>query len=206
MLLVEGRVRVGPSPELPEGIDTAILELDRASRPHLAFAPPSLVPSVARWALVTLYRGSQALVYREIEPAAVHACLSEPCPMAASADVCYSADLSLRFLPGLINLARGIAQQDPLVEGLMVLAKSWPLSSVGVPDLGDLDLSAFIGHQSLRQLYVDRVIERVDLSRLNNLQTRTAVCEAIGAFPELSPRVAAALQEIQAKEQMQRCP
>jgi hypothetical protein len=200
-LLEEGRVRVGPSPELPGGIDAAVLELDRASRPHMAFAPPTLLSSAARWALVMLYRGSQALVYREIEPAAVHACLSEPCPMATSADVCYSVDLALRFLPDLINLARGIARQDPLTEGLMVLAKSWPLSSVGVPDLGELDPGAFIDHRSLRQLYVDRVIGRADLSRLNDLRTRTAVREALGAFPELAPRVAAALQEMQVKEQ-----
>ncbi|MDB5357370.1 MAG: hypothetical protein JWN24_3823 [Phycisphaerales bacterium] len=201
-LLEEGRVRVGPSPEPPGGIDAAVLELDRASRPQMAFEPPGLVFPAAQWGLVMLYRGCQALVYRDIEPGAVRECLSAPCPAAGSPGVCYSVDLALRFLPDLINLARGIAQEDPLVEGLMALAKSWPLSSVGVPDLGDLDPGVFIDDRSLRQLYVDRVIGRADLSRLDDLQTRTAVREALGAFPELAPRVAAALHEMSPKEQM----
>ncbi|HWE97182.1 MAG TPA: hypothetical protein VG269_24695 [Tepidisphaeraceae bacterium] len=201
-LLDEGRVRVSPSPEPPEGIDAAVLELDRAFRPNMAFEPPALVSPAAQWALVALYRGCQALVYREIEPGTVRESLSIPCPAARSPDVCYSVDLALRFLPDLINLARGIAQEDPLVEGLMALAKAWPLSSVGVPDLGELDPGAFIDHRSLRQLYVDRVIERADLSRLNDLPTRTTVRAALGAFPELAPRVAAALGERSPKEQM----
>ena len=135
----------------------------------------------------------EAADLREVDAASVQQALAAPCPRPPSASVCYSADLSLRYLPDLLSLARGIAPDDPLVAGLTALARAWPLSSVGVAGMEDLDVSAFVDHPSLRQLYVDRIIERGDVSRLKHPAVRAAVGEALGAYPDLAPRVAAAL-------------
>jgi hypothetical protein len=62
---------------------------------------------------------------------------------------------------------------------------------VGVKDLGELDVAAFIGHPSLRQLYVDRIIERGDVSRVEHPAVREAVWAAPGNYPELAPKFAA---------------
>src|SRR6185437_12009000 len=104
---------------------------------------------------------------------------------------CYSADLAFCFLPDLIKLARGIAEEDPLVTGILALAKNFPLSSVGVAGISDMNIDAFIAHPTLRRLYADRIIEREDHSRLGHPAAREAVREALGAFPELAPKLAA---------------
>lgn len=190
-----GRVQVGATVGSLPDADDAVRELDEAARRELAFDPPALVPEVARWALLLLYRACQALVYRDIEADAVRGWLTVPCPRAPAPDVCYSADLALRFLPDLIALARGVAERDPLVEGLRSVAAAWPLSSVGVPGLTpSVGAGSFIGHPSLRRLYADRIIDRSDVARLADPAACDAVREAVGAFPELAPpAVAAAL-------------
>jgi hypothetical protein len=200
-LLDSGRVRVPSARQAPERLDEAVRELDRLARAELAFDAPPLAPAAGEWALLLLYRACQALVYREIEPDAVKDALSRPCPVAASPEVCYSVDLAFRFMPELTGLARGIAENDPLVAGLLALAKAWPLSSVGVKGVGDVTLQPFIRHPALKRLYADRVIEKADVSRLCDPAAREAVREALGAFPHLAPAIAVALEE-----EKQTCP
>jgi hypothetical protein len=118
-----GRVSVPPDEALPSDIDDAVRELDAATRQDMAFDAPPLDPPAAAWALGLIYRACQALVFREIEAASVEQALAAPCPQRASPTVCYSADLSLRYLPDLLSLARGIAPSDPLVAGLTALAR-----------------------------------------------------------------------------------
>ena len=199
-LLETGRVRVpapGAGPAAPlEGLDDGVAALDRVARPQLAFDPPPLSPAVAGWALTVLYRACQALVYREMDARQVAEALARPCPQPPSPATSYAADLSFRYLPDVIALARGIAPQDPLVEGLTLLSKQWPLSSVGVTGVGDVvDVTPFFSDASLRQLYVDRIIEKSDASRLNDPIVRDAVRESLGDFTELAPRLAPALAE-----------
>ena len=194
-LLETGRVKVPtPSGKSPDDLTPAVARLDSAARAATALELPGVVISVGEWALLLLYRGCQALVYREIEADEVRKAMAAACPARPSPAVCYSADLALQFLPELIGLARGIARDDPLVEGLQSVAAAWPLSSVGVAGLPDgLDVSPFIDHPALRQVYADRIIERADVSRLQHPATEGAVRAALGAFPDLAPRVAAAL-------------
>jgi hypothetical protein len=68
-----------------------------------------------------------------------------------------------------------------------------PLTEVG-------DVSPFIEHPSLRRLYADRIIERGDLTRLNDVSAAEAVREALGGYPEIASRpLAAALSTMGAK-------
>jgi hypothetical protein len=200
-LLDSGRVRVPSTRQPPERLNEAVRELDRVGRGEMAFEAPPLAPAAGEWALLLLYRACQSLVYREIDPDAVQDALSRPCPLAPSPQVVYSADLAFRFLPELTGLARGIAENDPLVTGLLALAKAWPLSSVGVKGVGDVNVQPFIRHPGLRRMYADRVIEKADVSRLCDPEAREAVREALGAFPHLAPAIARALEE-----EKQTCP
>jgi hypothetical protein len=78
------------------------------------------------------------------------------------------------------------------VTGLTELARRWPLSSVGVKGLEGLDVSSFVGDPALLQLYVDRIIERADQSRLTDPRVNEAVRTALGGYPELAPAIPAA--------------
>jgi hypothetical protein len=171
----------------------AILEtIDFAARAEIAHAAPPLAPAVALWAAERLFRACQFLVYREVGADDVRAGLSVLSPAPASPGTCYSADLVLRYLPDLFSLARGVAREDPLVDGLLALARAWPLSSVGMPDVGDVDASPFMTHPGLRTLYADRILARDDRARLRDPAVAAAVREAIGAFPSLAPAIASA--------------
>lgn len=190
-MLGSGRLKVPRDPAEPQNLGGAVRELDRLARPDLPFDPPPLVPAVGEWALLRVYRACQALVHRDVGPDAVRAALAEPCPVPPSPAACYSADLAFRVLPDLIGLARGVAADDPLVAGLEALARAWPLSSVGVAGLGDVDVRAFVEDPCLLRLYADRVIERADVSRTVHPRVRDAVRAAVGAFPDLAPKLAA---------------
>ena len=195
-ILESGRLTVPADPRPLDGADEAVRALDRLIRPTLAYDPPALSLAAGAWSLHRLYGACQALAYREIEPEAVREMLVAPCPLPPSASVCYSVDLAFRVLPDLTLLARGIARDDPLVAGLQALARAWPLSSVGMADVGPVDVEPFIGHASLRREYADRVIERSDLSRLIDPRVGEAVREALGAFTDLAPKIAAAMNEM----------
>lgn len=190
-LLERGAVRVpGPTEPSPGDWADAVAELDRAVRPEMAFDPPPVDEPAAIWGLQMLYRGCQCLAHRDVDAETVGRMLAEPCPSArASAAACYSVDLALRYLPDLLSLARGIAPDDPLVTSLMRLANAWPLSSVGVKGVGEIDIRPFANHPSLRQLYVDRIIARSDVSRLGDAGIAGSVRAAVGNFPELAPAI-----------------
>jgi hypothetical protein len=200
-------VTVPPQP----GIDpaeraavTGILHsLDAAARPDIAHDAPPLLPDVALWAAERLYRACQFLVYRDVNADDVRASFAVPCPQPPSPAVCYSADLVLRHHADVHTLARGVARDDPLVDGLLTLARTWPLSSVGIPEVGKVDASAFVGHPGLRRLYADRIIERNDRSRLDDPAVLAAVREALGAFPSLAPGIWAAIAPEQGGKELE---
>jgi len=120
------------------------------------------------------------------------------CPQPLSADAIYSADLLLRYLGDLMTMARAVADRDILVTELSRLAGQWPLSSIGAAkiDPNQLDVRAVdmvMADRCLRQLYIDRVIARRDLSRLEHPGVRDGVHEALGLYHELWPEAAARL-------------
>jgi len=176
-----------------DDLTPAVHALDSAARLELAFNAPQLDLDAASWALTQLYRACQFLSYRHIEAAAIDSVLALPCPKGTSPEVCYSVDLAFRFLPDLIALAAGIAQEDPLVVNLQRIAGDWPLSSVGVEAVDVVDISSFIDDPSLAALYVDRIIERKDVGRLTDPRVKEQVEAALGAYPDLSPALATAL-------------
>ena len=203
-----GRVVVPASVEESDAdlvaADAALAELDAVARATLAFDAPRFLPDVAHWAAITLYRGAQLVAHRDLEAAEVERRLGTPCPDRErhdAADVAYSADLALRFLPDLERLAVAAARgDDPLVERLRDLGREWPLSSVGlraVDDAAEPDAAALdvvLGHPALRQLYVDRILTRDDTGRLGSAGVREAVRESLGLYPELGGKVARLLE------------
>lgn len=185
------------APASAEELDAAtayLVDHERTYRLSLAGSPPSPTESAVRWAAGAFYRASQFLVYRDLNEDALRRDLSAACPERANAAVCYSVDLVFRFLPELIRLARAASENDPLTQQLMTWAREWPLSSVGVKDVPDVRVDAFIDDPSLRTLYMDRIIATGDVSRLEDGRVREVARRALGAFPELAPKIAAALE------------
>jgi MoxR-vWA-beta-propeller ternary system domain bpX4 len=180
--------------EPDDGWRDTVREWDAVQRRELAFSAPELSLAAAEWAALRLYRGCQALICRDVAPDDLRRFLAEPClePAGAAATV-YSVDLVFRFLPDLVKLAQRVERGDPLVAELMKLARDWPLSSVGIADIGDVDAAQVLAHPSLRQLYIDRILAAGDTSRLHDPAVRLAARTSLGIFPALAPTIAAAL-------------
>jgi hypothetical protein len=183
---------VGLSPQ-DQRLAAAIKEIETQWRLELAYVAPSLLVPVAIWGVEQAYRACQYLVFRETEPQVVQAGMQTPCPLPPSPSVCYSADLGLRLLPDLFRQAKAASPDDPLVTSIRQLAQQWPLSSVGIPDVGEVNISAFIDDACLRRLYADRIIERADAPRLADARAAEGVREALGNYPQQAPALAAAL-------------
>jgi len=125
----------------PAAAEDALREMASQSGLEMAFDPPALSIQPAVWAARLLYRSCQFLVFREAGPELVESALGIPCPEPLDARTHFSVDLTFRFLPDVIRLARAVAPDDPLVLGLVRLAREWPLSSAGVREAGPVERS-----------------------------------------------------------------
>lgn len=191
-LFESGRVSVVSEPlsELDQEVDPVLVSAEKIVAMNLAGAAPEFSLPIARWAALLFYRACQFVVCRNIDAQTTERVLQEKCPEAHSPQTDYSADLVFQYLPDVIGMTRAIASGDPLLQQLLALAREWPLSTVGVSDLGPVEVQAFMGHAGLRQLYADRIIVHKDLSRLGGSVVDLTVREALGAFPDLCPPIA----------------
>lgn len=180
----------GPSPPLEEAAAELLRQCGKTAELDLVGSAPAFSLEMAAWATTLLYHACQFVVCRDVGEPAIVAALKRPCPEARSASADWSADLLLRYLPGTYQLARHLSPSDPLLRELRFLAVSWPLSSVGIPGLGALDLTPFWDHPGLRQLYLDRILLTGDTSRLGDPQVDEGLRVLLGAHPELSPQIA----------------
>jgi hypothetical protein len=195
-LVDSGRITISPDFDAPAEAEAEaiLMEMNRLTQLNLAGNAPEFMPAMAVWAAQLLHHSCQFLVCRDLDETVINQAFQEPCPLPRSPATDYSADLSFQYLPDLIGMTRQVAAGDPLLQRLLVLAREWPLSSVGVPGLESLDIQSFISDPCLRQLYVDRIIAHEDLSRLGEPLVDRAVREALGAFPELCRKLAAQLE------------
>jgi MoxR-vWA-beta-propeller ternary system domain bpX4 len=190
--------QVAVPPQFAEETDNdavgVLAEMDRVTRLNLAGTAPEFRPEVALWAARLMHRGCQFLVCRDVDATIITQAMADPCPSAHSPTSDYSADLTFQYLPDLIRMTGQVAAGDPLLQQLLVLARQWPLSSVGVRQIEGVDVQWFISDFALRQLYVDRILAREDIARLGDPRVDHAVREALGAFPELCRGVAERLK------------
>jgi hypothetical protein len=154
---------------------------------------PSFKPDLALDALRCLYRICHALVDRALPAGEVEAIFSAMPPAPGDAGDMLSADVALRHLPTIHRWAKSLSADDPLVSGLSAIGLRFPLSSVGMGPLPlPLDLALLKRRPQIWRLYIDRVIERQDESRLADPEVKAAVHDALGAHHSLAPRLALA--------------
>jgi len=175
-------------PNLTDLLEDEVAQREALHRLDLLSPTPAFNLAAAAWATKVLYRACQALVFRDISQDAVAQALQAPSPNLPDPSICYSVDVAFCFLPDLFSLARGISPDDPLVTGLSNLARAWPLSSVGMGDLGALEISPFIADPCLKELYLSRIIQRSDQTLAADPRVRAAIRQAVGAYHELAPQ------------------
>lgn len=191
-LFESGRVLVAPDAptESDQEIDPILVSAEKVVALNHAGAAPAFSLPTARWAALILYRACQFVVCRDVDGKTIQELSQKKCPDSHSPQTEYSADVVFQYLPDIIGMTRAVASGDPLVQQLLILAREWPLSSVGIAGVGAIDVKGFIDHPGLRQLYADRIIARADVTRLGDPSVDMAVRQTLGAFPELCKPIA----------------
>lgn len=198
-LTTTGRVRVPATLDLGGAqlapVGAALQDADRRARADLALDPPPLSASAGTWAVLVLFRACQLFVHRDWDHALHEAAAGAVAPDPDDPAAIYSTDLIFRYIPDLWTLARLVSERDPLVGALAGLGRTWPLSSVGVSDLGPVEVGAILAHPTLARLYTDRIIARRDRSRLVDPRVRAAVEASVGLHRDLAPGLVAPATE-----------
>lgn len=182
-LLETGTVQAGDagpsfSPQQVEQGRRYLSSFEKHYRLELPGTPPEFDVAVADWAAQWFYQSCRFALFRQHSAAAMREILQDGPWNNKSPEVCYSVDLTFRFLPDLLQIVQAAA--DPLADTIRWGCRRWGLSSVGVPNLDDVEISGVLQNRSLLTLYVDRVIEKQDVSRLTVPQVREAVRAAFG--------------------------
>ena len=137
---------------------------DVLEMPHSA---PGFSEEAATWGAEYLYKAVQLIVLRDVEEEMINNDL-KPYTGQLTPAVIYSADLMLRYLPQLFELAKGLAPGDLLVQVLKKAARQWPYSSAGIELSETVDDKMILEHPSLRYKYIDRIIQAKDKQRMKD--------------------------------------
>ena len=183
-----------PAPKFDDGAMAVVRDYYEAARLELAGTPPDLDLGAAGWAAEQFYAACQFLVSRDAPAERVEQVLGSRWPAARGAAVDFSVDLVFRFLSALYGRARGLAPADPLVKALLLWARDWPLSSVGIRLEDSPVLETFAGSSSLWRLYVDRIADRLAEDRWRDPGVAEQLRADLGAFPELAPALSESLR------------
>lgn len=190
--VVQSPARLG---DAPDAVDV-VRQLDLIARAELSLETPHFSQEPAIWGARFFYQLCQFTVCRDIGEEQINLALSVPCPQPRRPETDWAADLTLRHLPKLFQLARHLSQADPLVQKIKQIAATWPLSSVGIPGLEKLQIESFIEHPALCRLYADRIAAAEDASRLNDPRVESVLRADLGFHHELAPVLAAKLYPV----------
>ncbi|MBK9451670.1 MAG: hypothetical protein IPN95_20100 [Bacteroidetes bacterium] len=185
-LLQEGNVLLAPElTDFEEAdrlqVETLMESYHRWDAFHLPRKAPDYQPKAAVWAAEYLYRALQFLLLRnlgaELIPLHLKAFPGEITPESV-----YSADLLLRNLPHVYDLARSLSPSDPLVVQMQEIASQWPFSAVGIPVES---MSPLPDHAGLQLAYADRVIAARDRKLSRIPQLNALIQAAVGSHGKL---------------------
>lgn len=168
-------------------------EDDCREMPHTA---PALDMEAALWAAGYLYTTVQFILLRNLDASLLDTHLP-PFKGERTPAAIYSADLTLRYLPDLFLLAKGLSPADPLIARFYQTAHQWPFSAAAIPLTEQVDLSAIHEHPSLRQAYIDRIIQARNLSQSRLPENLPFVQAALGSYAaQLWPQFDTVINEI----------
>lgn len=148
---------------------------------ELTATVPAFDGPAAIWAAGFLYRAVQLVMLRDLGDEVVNKLLT-PYDGAVTPEAVLSVDLSFRYLPNLVGLAKGLAPEDVLVKRLHEAAVQWPFSSVGMKVEGDFNLDVILNNTCVRRSYIDRIITARDIKRSNNPQIKEYIKEELGDY------------------------
>ena len=188
-LFDNGRVQVSaPGSSRVEdtiAIEGMLKQTEARWRMSLPSAVPAFQADIARWAAEQLYHAAQCLVHRETEETTIQHLLKPRVPQSDKPGDHYSADMCLRFMKDVLRLSNAASETDPLNQQILEFMKNWPLSAVGMDVT--TSPSCVLEHDSLRLMYLNRVIACNDRNALSDPETANAIQQLAGLHADLLP-------------------
>ena len=166
-----------------EAAGKLLLTLYEQDSLEMPYDCPGFHREAALWASGYIFRVCQLILLRDVNETELMDWL-KGFDGLQTAEVVYSADLLLRFLPDLFRLGSGLSPEDPLLAHLKLVAGQWPFSSVGIEKIKVSAGDVIWQHPSLKYAYIDRIIQRKDLQRLKGDHERELLKETLGAHQQ----------------------
>jgi MoxR-vWA-beta-propeller ternary system domain bpX4 len=141
---------------------------------------PAFDAAAAVWAAQTVYIAAQLLLYRKDKEADIPAMLPAYEGVLTPGSI-LSADICLRFLPEIQQMAKNIDADDVLITLLATHMQQWHYSAIGhLQETEGLNFAFIDTDICLQQLYTDRVIARKDKKMANTAEIAPLVKAALG--------------------------
>lgn len=128
-------------------------EAERLGYPHKA---PAFNQDAALWAAKLVYRTAQLILYRKQRPEELNEYLVA-CSLPMDASAILSADITLRFMPHLLEELDAIDPNDELLPKLREISYPWIYSLMPLAEPDNETLKPILSNPCMAQLLIDRV-------------------------------------------------
>jgi len=138
--------------------------------PYLA---PPFDAEASLWGAKIVYMASQLLLYRKNRETEIQVLLPEYLYNPSISSI-LSADLTLRFLPDIIENMQVIDPDDKAIEILINILQKWHYSGIGSTlNIKKLNFETIFSDNCTKQLYINRIIafKAKHLAELPNIKT-----------------------------------
>lgn len=143
---------------------------------------PDFNPDASLWAASTVYVAAQLIVYREHKETEL-SLLFKPYSGERNASAILSADLTLRFIPDMINALKEIDTEDALIPLLESTLQEWHFSGLEYSlDAGGIDFDMIKTNRCMHQLYCDRIVENKKITFATNPVFKDSIRAQLGLY------------------------
>lgn len=172
---------------------TAFLKLEyQRECLNYPFTPPLFHPEAAIWGAEMIYISAQLLLYRQDSEAVLGDILPKE-NLEITSETLLSADLCLRFIPGIIFELKSIDKDDSLIPLLETVLDRWHYSGIQFSHpKGDISWERLLENECFQQLYTNRIIKykNIELASIPLLNHSIQVAFGIQGeryWPEFKP-------------------
>ena len=116
----------------------------------MPFVAPEFHKEAAFWGATFIYRTVQFILLRDLDEEEIKTHLQDFPKEEINPEAIYSVDLTFRYLKDLLDLAKGLAPNDPLVIRLKEVAAHWAFSSVGIQGLENINDEMLLQNDALK--------------------------------------------------------
>lgn len=148
------------------------------------YEDPAFHYKSAVWAAEIVYQTAQLILYRKKEVGELENLLPKENFVPTAATI-LSVDLSLRFLPDMIQQLKLIDHDDALIPLLELIIKKWHYSAINYSwENEEVVKLSFTDNPCVQQLYLDRVVRFKNSNLAKNSKINSLLKSNFGMFED----------------------